>query len=82
MHWFITVSGDQQRWQDWCESFVSDDIRIHRQWTRSLEGDHIILVTCEIFLDPYDPIDSTGSMPSFMKQAMIAGFKNILVTQS
>lgn len=33
-----------------------------------------IVVTCQIDMNPFKPIDSTGSMPSFIEQAKSAGF--------
>ena len=74
MNWYITVSGDQQAWQDWCEQFMSSNITIIRRFYEDK-----ILVTCQIDINPYKPIDSTGSMPSLINQAMSAGFQNIQV---
>jgi hypothetical protein len=59
--WQITVDGDQHAWQDFCESFMSDDIRL------SVNDDGIVV--CHIRINPWKPIDSTGSMPSFISQA-------------
>lgn len=77
--WFISVDGDQDAWQDFCESFMSDDIRIRREWVQ-VGVEHRIKVTCEISIDPYQPIDSTWSMPSFIDQ-IGNRFGNIVVVK-
>lgn len=74
--WYITVDGDQEAWQDFCESFMSEDIIISRHWHNQK-----IAVTCCIRIDPHKPIDSTGSMPSLIDRARMRGFQNIFVSE-
>ena len=68
MKWHITVGGDQEAFQDFCESFMSENIYIERRWVQLSDKERIIEVMCIIDIDPYKPIDSTGSMPSFYDQ--------------
>lgn len=81
--WYINVAvarfneGDaeawlatQDAWQVFCEDFMSRDIVI----VRTTIGD-VIQATCLTRLDPYQPMDSTGSMPSLISQSMDMGFK-------
>jgi hypothetical protein len=68
--WKITAKGNQEAWQRFCESFMSEDITIERAHVKNK-----IVVTCKIRIDPFKPIDSTGSMPSFVNQAMTYKFK-------
>jgi len=68
--WDILALGDQTVWQDWCEAFMSENITMLRRWV-----DHRLVVTCRIAMDPYRPIDGTGSMPSLVDQAEAAGFQ-------
>jgi hypothetical protein len=81
--WSVSVGGDpdeqletQERWQEFCESFTSTDILVIRRYVNNR-----IKVTCQILLDPSQPIDSTGSMPSFIEQAQNAGFVDIDVQE-
>jgi hypothetical protein len=75
--WTVSVDGDQAQWLDFCESFMSDDIDM--EVTR--DGRWI----CHIALDPHQPIDSTGSMPSFVDQAVWHGkrhgFHNVVTVE-
>jgi ABC-type phosphate transport system permease subunit len=82
LKWEIIVGDDQQQWQDFCESFMSEAITIERRWKYKIESGerrYYIHVTCIIDMNPYEPIDSTCSMPSFIIQAKSRGFKQISV---
>jgi hypothetical protein len=67
MKWLIEVAGDneqQERWLSFCLQFMSDDIEVTCGYINCK-----LKVICKISVDPYKPIDSTQSMPSFVDQA-------------
>lgn len=75
--WHVTVKedqddpqGTQDRWQAFCEEFMSEDILIVRRYMNN-----VAITTCQMSIDPFQPIDSTHSMPSFIDQALAAGFR-------
>jgi hypothetical protein len=67
----------QERWQEFCEQFMSEDIYIRRYWRNNR-----IRVACIMRIDPFLSIDSTGSMPSFIDQATYAGFSVSKIIQT
>jgi hypothetical protein len=88
-HWNVTVAGnldEQNRFSAFCEDFMSYDMTIIRRWvpyefTLLMETRTDLQVTCRMTIDPTRPIDSTGSMPSFVEQILDEGFEGVEVEQ-
>ena len=73
--WHLTAN-DSFGWYEFCLSFMMHEMTV--QW-RVVNAEEKIV--CSMTIDPYEPVDSTGSMPSFIDQAKSKGFTpNVWIT--